>query len=135
MDITVKNLQSSIPVPVSKIKITDSKVCRSLKLSHSFSEISITFVGTKRMRSVNKKYLGHDYVTDVITFDLEGTAEILICPQVARRNAKAHEAPLAQELLLYVVHGLLHLAGYDDHSPEDIKKIRLKEKQLLENLR
>ncbi len=44
--------------------------------------LSIVFVGTKRMRAINKKYLNHDYVTDVLTFDLgEGQGEIIICPQ------------------------------------------------------
>ena len=134
MDITLKNLQSSIPVPSSKIKAAVSKASKSLKLSKSFSEISIVFVGPARMQSLNKKYLGHDYVTDVITFDLEGAAEIIICSAVAQKNAKAHEVSVVKELLLYAVHGLLHLAGYDDHSLQDIKKIRSKEKQLLEKL-
>ena len=132
MDITVRNLQSSISIPNSKIKTTALNVGRTLGLVQSFREISIVCVGTQRMRSVNKKYLGHDYVTDVITFDLEGSGEILICPQVASRNAKIYGTSLQREILLYVVHGLLHLAGYDDHSPKDIRRMRAKEKQLLD---
>ena len=92
------------------------------------------FVGSRRMRTINKKYLGHDYVTDVITFDLEGSAEIIICPQVALSNAKIHGVSISKELLLYVIHGFLHLAGYDDHKPQDIVRMRLKEKQLLGKL-
>ena len=134
MDITVKNLQRSIPVSLAKTKTTALKACSSLKLLKSFLNVSIVFVAPGRMRSINKKYLGHDYVTDVITFDLgDGNAEILICPQVASANAKIHQEPLTKELLLYVVHGLLHLAGYDDHMPDDIQQMRLKEKKLLKD--
>lgn len=86
------------------------------------------------MRCINRRYLGHDYVTDVITFDLEGAAELIICPQEARRNARAYKADLHQELVLYVVHGLLHLAGYDDHTEADIKRMRMQEAQILKKV-
>jgi probable rRNA maturation factor len=93
------------------------------------------------MRSLNKKYLGHDYVTDVITFNLGGEtptgllgpicAEIVICPQVALQNAKLYRGSVKNEILLYLIHGLLHLAGYDDHNPKDIQQMRAKEKELM----
>ena len=155
MDITVKNFQSSIPVSISKIKSAARKVVVELNgrglINQTPTDISIVFVGSRRMRTINKKYLGHDYVTDVITFSLGGEtpplrkgsvgaglpgpmAEIIICPKIAKQNAKAYGVPVAQELLLYVIHGLLHLAGYDDHTPQDIKQMRLKEKELLEKL-
>ena len=84
------------------------------------------------MRTLNKRYLGHDYVTDVLTFDLgDNQAEIIICPAVASANAKTHQTSTDKELLLYAIHGILHLAGYDDHRPEDIVKMRRMEKKLL----
>ena len=84
------------------------------------------------MRSINKKYLNHDHVTDVLTFGLgEGLAEIIICPQVAATNAKAHQTSTEKEIILYVIHGILHLAGFDDHSEKDILKMRRMEKELL----
>lgn len=85
------------------------------------------------MQAINKKYLKHDYVTDVLTFDFEdGTAEIVICPQIASRYAKRHQTSTDKEIVLYVVHGILHLAGYDDHSPQDTLKMRRMENELLE---
>ena len=94
--------------------------------------LSIVFVGTKRMGAINKNFLNHDYVTDVLTFDLgEGSAEIIICPQVADMNAKEFQSTTEKELILYVIHGILHLAGYDDHHPKDIQKMRQMEKRLL----
>jgi rRNA maturation RNase YbeY len=71
-------------------------------------------------------------VTDVLTFDLgEGYGEIIICPGKAGVNAKAYQISTEKEIILYVVHGILHLAGYDDKSPEDIRQMRSKEKELL----
>jgi len=88
------------------------------------------------MRAVNKKYLGHDYVTDVITFDLGGgSGEIIICPQVAGVNAREYKNSTEHEIILYVIHGILHLAGYDDHSPQDIHQMRLMENKLLKNIK
>jgi len=87
------------------------------------------------MRAINKKYLKHDYVTDVLTFDLgENIGEIILCPQVARANAKAHQTSTQNEIVLYVIHGILHLAGYDDHNPKDILQMRRMESKLLSDL-
>jgi probable rRNA maturation factor len=84
------------------------------------------------MRAINKRYLGHDYATDVLTFDLgNAQGEVVICPGMARANAKAHQTSTEKEILLYVVHGILHLAGFDDHSPKDIVQMRAMEKELL----
>ena len=84
------------------------------------------------MRAVNKKYLKHDHITDVLTFDLgEGVSEIIICPQVACVNAKVHRTTAQSEIILYVIHGILHLTGLDDHDPEDILQMRRMEKKLL----
>ena len=94
--------------------------------------LSIVFVGTKRMRAINKKYLSHDYAADVLTFDFgDACGEIIICPHVARVNAKAHQISTENEIIYYVIHGILHLAGFDDHRPRDILQMRRMEKELL----
>jgi len=133
MEITLKNLQKKIPIPKSKILEATKK--RSLiPFFRDLYCLSIVFVGTKRMRAVNKKYLKHDYVTDVLTFKLSADqAEIIICPQVALSNAKAHKTSTEKEIILYVIHGLLHLAGYDDHKSKDILQMRRLENKLLNN--
>ena len=88
------------------------------------------------MRAINKKYLCHDYVTDVLTFDLgEGVSEIIICPQVAHSNAKVHGSTTDNEIILYVIHGILHLAGYDDHKPHDILQMRKMESVILNEVK
>jgi len=84
------------------------------------------------MKALNKRYLNHDYVTDVLTFDLgEGLGEVIICPEIASANAKAHQTSTENEIILYVIHGILHLAGYDDKSPGGILEMRSMEKELL----
>ncbi len=83
------------------------------------------------MRHFHKEYLGHDDVTDVLTFDF---GEIMICPKVAAANARRFKTSTEYEIVLYVIHGLLHLAGYNDHKSGDIKRMRAKEKELLERL-
>ncbi len=130
MQITVKNYQKKVSVP--RTKVLKAAKTALLKLGLQQRSLSIVFVGAGRMRTANRKYLNHDYVTDVLTFDLgEGVGEIIICPQVACSNAAIYETSTVHELILYVVHGILHLAGYDDHRPEDQSKMRRMEQQLL----
>ena len=84
------------------------------------------------MRSLNRKYLGHDYATDVLTFDLGGwNAEIIICPRVAHANARRFKTSTRHELLTYAVHGILHLAGYDDATRAQRSRMRRMEERLL----
>lgn len=85
--------------------------------------ISLTFVGPRRMRSLNRAYLGHDYPTDVIAFSLSAdrmtagppalTGDIYVCPAVAARNARRLGIRPVEECRRLVVHGVLHALGYD----------------------
>lgn len=82
------------------------------------ARIAIAFIGKSQMRRLNHEHLGHDYATDVISFALpqpDGTlaADIYICRYVAARNARANAVPLREELLRLVVHGTLHILGWD----------------------
>ncbi len=141
MEITLKNLQKKVPVPEAKILKAAKAALRRLNgdvyrlnglIGRRHHLISIVFVGTKRMRAVNKKYLKHDYLTDVLTFDLgEEQGEIIICPGVAAAQAQAHQTSTENEIILYAIHGILHLAGFDDHRPKDIIKMRAMENELL----
>jgi rRNA maturation RNase YbeY len=102
--------------------------------------ISINFLGSAAIRRLNERFLGHDRVTDVICFDyrddkLQGgdvAVEIFVCPELAKSVAgEIHGASFASEILLYIVHGILHAAGEDDISPILAKSMRLKEKYVL----
>lgn len=85
------------------------------------AEVSIAVIGDKRMRALNRDALGHDYITDVLSFDHgdspEGrVVELFVCAPFAARQARQRGIPFIQELARYVVHGALHCAGYDDHT-------------------
>ena len=88
-----------------------------------------------RMQEVNRETLGHDHPTDVLAFPmaqepvLEG--EILLSADTARREAAARGHPAYHELLLYAVHGALHLLGYDDHDPAERRRMRRAERAAL----
>ncbi len=83
--------------------------------------VSIVFVGPREMRSINHRYRGRDYATDVLSFSygslqMEGRTflgEIIIAPAVATDQAIRHGASPEKELRKLVVHGMLHLLGYD----------------------
>ena len=93
-------------------------------------EVNVIFVGEKEILRVNKQYLGHLYVTDVISFNNERPpvilpgepwefGDIFVCYPVARKNTKKFDHTILQEMLMYVTHGALHLSGMDDHEPKD----------------
>ena len=89
--------------------------------------VSVSFVGRERMRSLNARWKGRNEPTDVLAFALTGpdgarTGDIYICPWIAAREARARGLPLRQELKRLVVHGVLHLLGYDH--PEGPRRTR-----------
>lgn len=94
-------------------------------------DISIIFCSDNYILDVNMKYLQHDYFTDIITFDYcEGnriSGDLFISIDTVRENAIHYGVDFETELDRVMVHGVLHLLGYDDHSPEDIAVMREKE--------
>jgi probable rRNA maturation factor len=130
MEITLKNLQKTIPIPRKPILKAAQAALRKLSLEAGC--LSIVFVSPQRMRAMNRKYLKHDYVTDVLAFSLGGLfGEIIICPHQARRNAGEYRTSTQKELVLYVIHGILHLAGFNDHGARDKTQMRRMERELL----
>ena len=109
------------------------KIARKvIKGERLFGELSITFVDDKEIREMNRKYTKRDSVTDVLSFSFDDTPELLgdiyiSLPQAERQK----ETDFLSELKLLTVHGILHLAGYDDTSEGQIKIMREKETQYL----
>ncbi|MBO5596684.1 MAG: rRNA maturation RNase YbeY [Bacteroidales bacterium] len=98
-------------------------------------DISIIFCSDNYILDVNIKYLKHDYYTDIITFDYcEGnrlSGDLFISVDSVRENAAFYGTEFMDELNRVIVHGVLHLIGYDDHSEEDIAVMRSKENYYL----
>ena len=98
--------------------------------------VNIIFCSDNYILDVNMRYLQHDYFTDIITFDycekdiLSG--DLFISIDSVRENALFYGVPFADELDRVMVHGLLHLIGYDDHTEEQIREMRAKEDYYLQ---
>ncbi len=97
-------------------------------------EISIAIVTDERMHELNRQYLAHDYPTDVLSFVLDRDepagrldGEIIVSGDFAAREAERYGWTTDDELLLYVIHGCLHLAGHDDQAPEGRDAMRAAE--------
>jgi probable rRNA maturation factor len=95
------------------------------------AEISVAIVDDARMHALNRQYLQHDYPTDVLSFvlgfDEEEQAldgEIIVSADYASREAVRYGWSTDDELLLYVIHGCLHLVGYDDTTAEGKQEMR-----------
>jgi probable rRNA maturation factor len=102
-------------------------------------QISLAVVGDETMARINEEYLGHVGPTDVLSFVLEEAdghleGELIVDAEVALRVAPEYQWSAAEELLLYVVHGALHLAGYDDTTAAQRAKMRARERHVLESL-
>ena len=94
-------------------------------------DLSIIFCSDPYILDINQRYLQHDYFTDIITFDYcEGkvlSGDLFISIDTVRENAAEYGASFEEELNRVMVHGLLHLIGYDDHTPAEQQEMRGKE--------
>ena len=100
------------------------------------AEVSVTFLGREAMRRLNARYKGQDRPTDVIAFPLAApdgrvVGDVYVCPWVARREAAAREVPPRQELIRLVVHGTLHVLGWDDTNDDDRTAMLTRQRELM----
>lgn len=99
-------------------------------------EVNIIFCSDNYLLDINRRFLGHDYFTDIITFDYceadRLSGDLFISVDTVRDNAREYGAEnFEQELCRVMVHGLLHLIGYDDHTQAQQKLMRQKENYYL----
>ena len=104
------------------------------------AEISVAFVDNPTIHRLNQRYLQHDEPTDVLSFPLSDpsakrlSGELVVGAEVAKTQADERAHDVQAELALYVIHGLLHLCGYGDKSPQDEKAMRQRERHYLRQL-
>ena len=109
---------------------------------YNIGDINYIFCSDGYLLEVNRKFLGHDYYTDIITFDnsedymLEKgrpgvSADIYISVDTVRANGEEYGEGFERELMRVIVHGLLHLTGYDDVTPYKQKRMRAAENRAL----
>jgi probable rRNA maturation factor len=107
-------------VLISKARVKDAATATLKAERINNAMLSITLVGRAAMTAMNRRYLGHHGATDVISFGLGRAGrrgpvvgDIYICPEVARENARRQGVSSQEELLRLVVHGTLHVLGYN----------------------
>jgi probable rRNA maturation factor len=104
------------------------------------AEISLAFVDNPTIHRLNQRFLQHDEPTDVLSFPLSEpnakrlSGELVIGAEVALAQANARGHDVQAELALYVIHGLLHLCGRDDHDEADAAAMRERERHYLQRL-
>lgn len=135
--LVITNRQRKVPI--------DLKVCRRVLknalplclanpgsdapvLLDSLDEVSLSIVSAGVMAGIHQEFLGIDGATDVITFPY---GEILICAEVAAGNARSYSVSAQDEVMLYAIHGMLHLHGYDDISPDSARRMRSRQANIL----
>jgi probable rRNA maturation factor len=130
LEIEVANSQRAVAVRVRQLRAAIAAVLADAGVHRG--AISVAIVADPTIRRLNHQYLGHDYATDVLSFvlardgaRLEG--EIIASGETAAAVAPRYGWPPEHELLLYVVHGALHLVGYDDRSPAKRAAMRRQE--------
>lgn len=105
-------------------------------------EMAVHFVGKQRITSLHTQFFDDPTPTDCITFPCDDPnspichllGEIFICPQTAQEFVKKHGGNLYEEMTLYLIHGFLHLLGFDDIDPQDQKIMRAEEKKWMSAL-
>ena len=101
----------------------------------SLGAVSVIFCSDNYILDINQRFLQHDYFTDIITFDYsEGekiSGDLFISVDSVRENSIEYGTEFEEELHRVIVHGILHLIGYDDHTDEDIMTMRSKENYYL----
>lgn len=140
MKVYIYNRQKDLPISRNLISDVANQVV-SLEQKR-YDEVSIYFVTRRAISKMHFEYFNDDSATDCISFPMDSEneigyrvlGEVFVCPQVAIEYAANHQQEPEKEIILYVVHGLLHLLGYDDITAADRKKMRAAEKRNLQNI-
>jgi probable rRNA maturation factor len=136
--VSIASPQELVPLEYARLKECARAVLAGEGVKES--KISLAFVDDATIAGLNKRFLDHDGPTDVITFPLSSRGarklegEVVIGVEMARRAAEERGHDVQIELCLYVIHGVLHLCGYDDRSKRDAAEMRRQEREYLRQL-
>ena len=142
MQINVINRQKSLSLPIPLVK----RIVKSVIENEGVccDEVSIYFVSTKEISKLHKQFFDDPTPTDCISFPIDGIqsdkqqyyvlGDVFVCPETAIQYAREKKGDAKQEIILYIIHGLLHLMGYDDMESSDRKRMRQAERKHLKRL-
>jgi probable rRNA maturation factor len=125
--------------PVNEAKLIEAAITVLEDSDFNSAAISLAVVDDPTIHTLNRQYLEHDYPTDVLTFALHDDGshlegEIVISADTAASAAAEVGTSPAAEQLLYVIHGVLHLTGYDDSTPEAADEMRAAESTYMKRI-
>jgi probable rRNA maturation factor len=134
--ISVRNLQRKIPVNVAGLEKFAAKAVRCCLEMHKRKETELSrlrnvfvwLISDRRMSQLHRQFLGKTGPTDVLTFQ---HGEIFISVETAKRHARAFGNSPQRELELYIVHGILHLHGFDDRTQPGARKMKKAQEKIL----
>lgn len=132
--VSLANQHALTPIDETLLITTAKQIVRDAGIP--CGELSIAIVDDEQMHRLNRQYLDHDYPTDVLSFPLERRedwleGEIIVSADTAACEAAEVGWDTNTEILLYVIHGTLHLIGLDDHDPDSRKEMRAAERRYL----
>ncbi len=143
MRIIITDTQKKIKLNQKRIRFIAQKVLKILAQPDD-TIVALSFVTRYRIKKANIKYFRKQRITDVIALGYSDfmignmrygyLGDILICPYAAKVNARRYGNSFSKELTLYLIHGLLHLLGYDDTSSKLKLKMQRKEQEILEKI-
>ncbi len=140
MEILIENAQVDLPISTRSIK---SLVKGFLAIAEvTFDEVSIHFVNSQAIAKLHEKYCDDPTTTDCLSFPMDSASEegyrcmgdVFVCPATAIDYVKKHGEDAYKETTLYLIHGLLHLLGYDDIEEEDRQEMRAAETRYLNHI-
>ena len=121
------------PIHLSHVRATKATI-RSIFLTHKkkLAALTVVFCSDARLRRINKEFLTHDYLTDVITFLIESgpsgiVGEIYVSADRVRENSRVYRVPVSHEARRVIFHGALHLCGFGDEGAKKREKMRERE--------
>lgn len=135
IEIEINNRQRVLePLDTARLVEATRQILAAAGYEHG--EVSLAIVADAEMQTLNAKWLSHDYPTDVLSFvidesDDEIEGQLIVSTETAQRQAEQYGWRAEDELLLYVIHGALHLVGHDDHEDDDIAAMRAAEAEQL----
>ena len=129
---------------VARTRWVQKIVAGVLKAEKSGRSVSVFLTDDKEIRKINRRFLKHDYATDVISFWFEAgqltgkesdhLGDLVVSLETAKRVAKEMGILFREELARYLIHGTLHLLGYDDKRPGDKKVMHRRQEKILDQL-
>jgi probable rRNA maturation factor len=136
--IAIASPQEFVPIDRTRMRHLVRTVLEGEQVADA--DVSLAFVDNPTIHRLNRRYLEHDEPTDVLTFPLSApnarklAGELVVGVEVAQAQALERGHDVQAELELYVIHGLLHLCGYDDKSAEAVDRMRERERRYLGEL-